>query len=50
MGMWDRVQAYLAGDTSIDLGPFVPPFRPADRETAMRRAYRAFAEAMEAGA
>src|SRR5205823_1369776 len=30
-GMWDRVQAHLAGDTSVDLGPFAPPFRPADR-------------------
>lgn len=44
VGMWDRVQAYRAGATSIDLGPFIAPFRPADRETAMRRAYRAFTE------
>lgn len=44
MGMWERVQAHVAGDSGIDLGPFVPPFRPADRESAMRRAYRAFAE------
>lgn len=48
IGMWDRVQAYLAGDTSVDLGPFLPPFRPADREAAMRRAYQAFAERLEA--
>jgi hypothetical protein len=44
IGMWDRVQAYQGGDTTVDLGPFKPPFRPADRERAMRRAYRAFAE------
>jgi hypothetical protein len=44
MGMWDRVNAHIRGDTSVDLGPFVAPFRPADRESAMSRAYRAFAE------
>lgn len=44
LGAWDRVQAYLAGDTDVDLGPFKPPFTPADRELAMRTAYRAFAE------
>jgi hypothetical protein len=49
-GMWDRVRTYLDGDTSIDLGPFVSPFRPADRETAMGVAYRAFAERVEVGA
>ncbi len=42
VGMWDRVHAYLKGDTEVDLGPFVPPFVPADRELAMSRAYRAF--------
>ena len=42
IGMWDRVQAYMAGDETVDLGPFVPPFTPADRETAMTKAYRAF--------
>jgi hypothetical protein len=42
VGMWDRVQAYLNGDSEVDLGPFVPPFVPADRELAMSRAYRAF--------
>ena len=47
MGMWERVQASLAGDGSIDLGPFVAPFRPADRELAMSRAYRAFAKRVE---
>lgn len=44
MGMWDRVQAYLAGDTDVDLGPFVPPFTPADRELAMTTAYWAFVD------
>lgn len=42
VGMWDRVQAHLAGDTEVDLGPFVPPFVPADREAAMSKAYQAF--------
>jgi hypothetical protein len=41
-GAWARVQAYLSGGAAVDLGPFVPPFRPADREGAMRRAYEAF--------
>ena len=44
VGMWDRVQAYRAGEIGIGLGPFIPPFRPADRETAMRRVVRAFSE------
>lgn len=48
MKMWDRVQAFLDGETSIDLGPFVPPFRHADRESAMRNAYQAFSERLEA--
>ncbi len=48
-GAWDRAQAFLAGDTDVDLGPFVPPFRLADREGAMRRAYRAFSERLEVG-
>jgi len=47
MGMWDRVQAHMAGDTSVDLGPFVPPFTPADREHAMSTGYRAFAERVD---
>ncbi|MCA1791718.1 MAG: hypothetical protein LC667_18260, partial [Thioalkalivibrio sp.] len=42
VGMWDRVKAHMAGDTDVDLGPFVPPFVPADREKAMSTAYRAF--------
>jgi hypothetical protein len=42
VGMWARVQAYLAGDAQVDLGPFAPPFTPADREQAMSAAYRAF--------
>lgn len=44
MGMWDRVQAYLAGDTTVDLGPFEPPFTPADREKAMTAAYWTFVD------
>ncbi len=49
IGMWGRVHAYQGGDTTVDLGPFKPPFRPADRETAMHaRAHRAFAERVEA--
>ena len=50
IGMWNRVQGYQGGDTTVDLGPFKPPFRPADRETAMRRSYRAFAKRVGAGA
>jgi hypothetical protein len=42
VGMWTRVQAYMAGDAEVDLGPFVPPFVPANRERAMSAAYRAF--------
>lgn len=49
MGAWDRVQAHLAGDSAVDLGPFVAPFRPAEREAAMGRAYRAFAARAAAG-
>ena len=48
VGMWHRVQAYQGGETTVDLGPFKPPFRPADREIAMRRSYRAFTERVEA--
>jgi len=47
VGVWPRVLLYIAGDADVDLGPFVPPFRPADRETAMRRAYEAFAGRMK---
>lgn len=42
--VWDRVQAYQSGDTDVDLGPFVPPFRPADREAAMTTAYWTFVD------
>ena len=42
--IWDRVQAHQAGDTSVDLGPFVPPFRPADRVAAMTHAYWTFVD------
>ncbi len=40
--IWPRVQAFLAGDTGVDLGPFVPPFRPANRGAAMTQAYWTF--------
>ena len=43
-GVWDRVQQYLAGDTDVDLGPFKPPFRPADRVAAMTHAYWTFVD------
>lgn len=42
--VWDRVQQYLAGDESVDLGPFKPPFRPADRVAAMTHAYWTFVD------
>jgi hypothetical protein len=42
VGMWERVKAHMAGEADVDLGPFVPPFVPADREEAMSTAYRAF--------
>jgi len=42
--VWDRVQDHLGGDTSVDLGPFVPPFRPADRVAAMTHAYWTFVD------
>jgi hypothetical protein len=48
VGMWARVQAYLAGDHGVDLGPFEPPFVPADREKAMSAAYAAFAARLAA--
>lgn len=44
VGLWDRIQASRTADAPVDLGPFEPPFRPADREAAMRRAFRAFKE------
>lgn len=42
--IWDRIQAYLGGDANVDLGPFVPPFQPADRVAAMTTAYNVFSE------
>ena len=45
--IWDRVQAYMDGDTDIDLGPFVPPFQLADRVAAMTIAYDVFCERYE---
>ncbi|MBM3673032.1 MAG: hypothetical protein FJW86_12755, partial [Actinobacteria bacterium] len=42
--IWDRVQAYLDGNTDVELGPFVPPFQPADRVAAMTRAYDVFVQ------
>lgn len=41
---WDRVQKYESGDTGVDLGPFSPPFRPADRTAAMNHAYWTFVD------
>lgn len=41
---WDRVLAYMDGDDDVDLGPFVPPFRSADRVAAMATAYDVFSE------
>jgi hypothetical protein len=38
------VQAHLAGDEDVDLGPFVPPFQPADRVAAMTLAYEVFTQ------
>jgi hypothetical protein len=42
--VWDRVQRFLAGDADVDLGPFKPPFRPADRVAAMTNAYWTFVD------
>lgn len=42
-GLWDRVETYRDGDTDVDLAYLVPPFRRADRELAMRTAFRHFA-------
>lgn len=44
MKVWDRVQAHLDGEDDIDLGPFVPPFQPADRVAAMTSAYDVFTQ------
>jgi hypothetical protein len=44
--LWQRVEAYRDGDKAIDLDFAVPPFRRADRELAMRNAYRKHAEAV----
>jgi hypothetical protein len=40
--VWERVRAHLDGDDGVDLGPFVPPFQPADRVAAMTGAYDVF--------
>jgi hypothetical protein len=42
--MWDRVQAHIDGDGDVDLGPFVPPFQPADRVASMTGAYEVFTQ------
>lgn len=42
--LWERVEALRDGDSEVDLAYLVAPFRRADRELAMRTAYRAFAE------
>ena len=47
---WDRVLAYMDGDDDVDLGPFVPPFQPADRVAAMTVAYDVFRERYRLGA
>ncbi len=47
--VWDRVQAHLEGDQDVDLGPFVPPFQPADRVVAMTDAYEVFTERYDLG-
>ena len=44
VNVWNRVQAHLDGDEDVDLGPFVPPFQPADRVAAMTGAYEVFAK------
>lgn len=41
--LWDRVVAWCDGDRSVDLAYLRPPFRRADRELAMRTAFRHFA-------
>ncbi|MBV9804741.1 MAG: hypothetical protein JO130_16180 [Solirubrobacterales bacterium] len=45
--IWDRVQAHQQGETNVDLGPFTPPFRPADRIAAMAHAYWTFVDRYE---
>ena len=42
--VWDRVQQYVTGDESVELGPYKPPFRPADRVAAMTHAYWTFVD------
>jgi len=42
--IWDRVQDHVAGDRDVDLAPFEPPFRPADRVAAMTHAYWTFVD------
>jgi hypothetical protein len=41
---WDRVQAFREGETDVDLGPFQPPFRTADRVATMTHAYWTFVD------
>jgi hypothetical protein len=47
-GLWERVQAFVNGDIDIDLGPLQPPFMPADREGAMRAAFRSLVQDCDA--
>lgn len=42
--IWDRVLAFRSGETDVELRPFVLPFRTADREAAMTRAYWTFVD------
>jgi hypothetical protein len=42
--IWDRVQRHVAGEEDVDLDPFQPPFRSADRVAAMTHAYWTFVD------
>jgi hypothetical protein len=42
--LWDRIAAYNARESDVDLGPLVPPFRPANRVVATTHAYWTFVD------